>query len=163
MRVLSNKVKYSEVVLDNLSTLNHKGDHESMDAECVDLCDTLNSMKGITTNESCCGHNYQPYRIWFNADSLEPLTFIQSCIDRNYWEYGDQWFIELCISDTKPFLNFALTSKSTDLKTIMVQVESMINVFNHYLNHENRFEYLGQKYENFIFTEVEKELTFKSE
>ena len=156
MKVLSNKVKYSEVVLDNQSALNDwKGDYECMDAECVDLCDALNSIKGITTNESCCGHNYQPYSIWFTCDSLEPLTFIQSCIDRRYWEYGDQWSIELSILDTKPFLSFALTSKSTHLKTIMVQVESMIDIFNYYLNHENRFEYLGQKYENFIFTEVE--------
>lgn len=156
MKILSNKVVYSEVVLDNLSKLNRKGvdDDDAMDAECVDLCDALNSMKGITTNESCCGHNYQPYRIWFSADSLEPLTFIQSCIDKRYWEYGDQWFIEPSISDTKPFLNFALCSKSTDLKTIMPQVESMIDVFNIYLNHGNRFEFLNQKYENFIFTEV---------
>lgn len=156
MKVLSNKVKYSEVVLDNQSALNDwKGDYECMDAECVDLCDALNSMKGVTTNESCCGHNHQPYRIWFCADSLEPLTFIQSCIDTRYWEYGDQWSIELSISDTKPFLNFMLQSKSTSLKTIMPQVESMIKTFNHYLNHENRFTALGQKYENFIFTEVQ--------
>lgn len=155
MKILSNKIKYSEVVLDNLSALNHKGDHESMDAECVDLCDVLNSMKGVTTLESCCGHNYQPYQIFFSCDSLEPLTFIQSCIDRRYWEFGGEWYIEPYISDTKPFLNFVLTSKSKDLKAIMVQVESMIETFNYYLNHENRFEFLGQKYENFIFTEVE--------
>lgn len=155
MKLLSNRVKYSEVVLDNQSALNHKGDYEWMDAECVHLCDALNSMKGVTTNESCCGHNYQPYRIWFTCDSLEPLTFIQSCIDRRYWEYGDQWSIELVISDTAPFLNFELASKSTHLKTIMQQVESMIDTFNLYLNHEARFELLGQKYENFIFTEVE--------
>lgn len=154
MKVLSNKIKYSDKILDNLSSLNNKGDYEFMDAECVDLCDTLNSMKGITTNESCCGHNYRPYIIWFTCDSLEPLKFIQSCIDRRYWEYGDEWYIEISISDTAPFLNFALTSKSTDLKTIIPQVESMIDIFNHYLNHKNRFEGLGQKYENFIFTEV---------
>ena len=156
MKVLSNKLKYSEIVLDNLSALNdYKDGYDTMDAECVDLCDALNSMKGVTTNESCCGHNYQPYTIWFTCDSLEPLTFIQSCIDRRYWEYGDHWSIELCISDTKPFLNFALTSKSTDLKTIIVQVKSMIDIFNYYLNHENRFTGLGQKYDNFIFTEIE--------
>jgi len=155
MKRLSNKIKYSDKILDNLSSLNNKGDGEFMDAECVDLCDALNSMKGVTTNESCCGHNHQPYRIWFKCDSLEPLTFIQSCIDRRYWEYGNEWYIEPSISDTKPFLNFALTSKSTDLKTIVSQVESMIDIFNYYLNHENRFEMLGQKYENFIFTEAE--------
>jgi len=155
MKRLSNKIKYSDKILDNLSSLNNKGDGEFMDAECVDLCDALNSMKGVTTNESCCGHNHQPYRIWFKCDSLEPLTFIQSCIDRRYWEYGDEWYIEPSISDTKPFLNFALTSKSTDLKTIVPQVESMVDIFNYYLNHENRFEGLGQKYENFIFEEVE--------
>ena len=153
MKKLSNKIKYSDKILDNLSVSNHKGDRDFMDSECVDLCDSLNSIVGITTLESCCGHNYHPYCIWFSCDSVEPLTFIQSCIDRRYWEYGDQWYIEPVISDTKPFLNFILRSKSKHLKTIMVQVESMIESFNYYLNHKNRFNFLGQKYENFIFTE----------
>lgn len=139
MKKLSNKLNY----------------HESMDVECIDICDALNSMKGIMTNESCCGHNREPFRVWFSCQSLEPLKFIQSCIDKRYWIHGEEWSIRLSISDTKPFLNFVLESKSKDLKTIVDQVESMIDILNYFLNHKNRFELLGQKYENFIFDEVD--------
>ncbi len=40
----------------------------------------------------------------------------------------------------------------------MTQVEDMIRVFNHYLNHQNRFEFLGLDYDNFIFEELEEEV-----
>jgi hypothetical protein len=45
----------------------------NMDAECVALCDAMNSVPGITTTDSCCGHGEQEYRVFFAADSLESL------------------------------------------------------------------------------------------
>jgi len=44
-----------------------------IDVECIKLCDAMNELSGIKTIESCCGHNKQPYRIWFVADSLSVL------------------------------------------------------------------------------------------
>ncbi len=163
MKVLNNKVDYGDLILSNSEILSRMGkgqpDREWMDAECVDLCDTLNSIKGIKTSESCCGHNYQPYRIFFNCTDLLALRFIQSCIDRRYWEYGWDWQITTMISDTGPeFLTFVLESKSSKLDEIMPQVEDMIRAFNHYLNHEGRFELMGLSYDNFIFEEVEEEI-----
>jgi hypothetical protein len=46
---------------------------QPIDEEVVDLCKSLNTLKGITTIESCCGHDLDSYRIWFLADALENL------------------------------------------------------------------------------------------
>jgi hypothetical protein len=128
-----------------------------MDSECVDLCNALNSIKGIETSESCCGHNYETYKIFFLCFDLKALRFIQACIDSRYWKYGSEWSIRTYISDSGPeLLNFILESKSSDLNEIMVQVKDMIDSFNYYLNHEGRFKFLGLDHENFIFEEVEE-------
>lgn len=159
MKRLSNKVHYSDKVYDNDKVKellkNESVIHEWMDEECVDLCDALNSIKGISTIESCCGHNSGPYRIFFKCSSLNGLKFIQSCIDRRYWKYGHKWDITTTISDCDDDqLDFVLSSKSTNLKMIMVQVESMIDTLNYYLNHKNRFSFLGLSYNDFTLTET---------
>jgi hypothetical protein len=164
MKVLNNKVDYGDKVLSNNEILSRTGKGHLgegwMDAECVDLCDSINSMTGLETVESCCGHNHQPYRIFFKCYELSALRFLQSCIDNRYWEYGSEWMITSHISDTGPeTLYFLLESKSSKLDEIMTQVEDMIRVFNHYLNHQNRFEFLGLDYDNFIFEELEEEVT----
>ena len=164
MKVLNNKVDYGDKVLSNNEILSRTGKGHLgegwMDAECVDLCDAINSMTGLETVESCCGHNHQPYRIFFKCYELSALRFLQSCIDNRYWEYGSEWMITSHISDTGPEpLYFLLESKSSKLDEIMTQVEDMIRVFNHYLNHQNRFEFLGLDYNNFIFDELEEEVT----
>ena len=161
MKRLNNKVDYGDEVLGNNEILSRtgKGHYGNgwMDAECVDLCDTLNSMKGIETTESCCGHDARPYRIFFKCRDLLALRFMQSCIDGRYWKHGDDWNIMMSISDTGPdYLTFRLESKSRRLAEIMPQVEDMIQTFNYYLNHENRFEFLGLSYDNFIYEEVEE-------
>jgi hypothetical protein len=159
MKRLSNKVNYGDLILSNSEILNRTGNghfgDEWMDKECVDLCDTLNSMKGIETVESCCGHNDRPYRIFFKCYDLSALRFLQSCIDGRYWGYGDEWRITTYISDIGPEqLTFILESKPHKLTEIMIQVEDMIRAINHYLNHEGRFEFLGLDYNNFIFEEI---------
>jgi tRNA(Phe) wybutosine-synthesizing methylase Tyw3 len=45
-----------------------------LDPECLRLCTALNTLDGIRTIESCCGHGDYPYRIWVVADSLDALT-----------------------------------------------------------------------------------------
>ena len=160
---LSNKVNYGDLILSNSEILNRTGEgnfsNDWMDKECVDLCDTLNSIKGIETVESCCGHDYQPYCILFKCYNLSALRFLQSCIDRRYWSYGDEWRITTSIGDIGPEqLTFILESKSTKLNEIISQVEDMIQTINHYLNHKNRFEFLGLDYNNFIFDEIPEQL-----
>jgi len=46
---------------------------DKMDPECVALCDAMNRFEGIRTNESCCGHGKDNFRIWFSAESLDVL------------------------------------------------------------------------------------------
>jgi hypothetical protein len=45
----------------------------NMDPECIPLCDAINSMPGLRTLESCCGHGKEHFRIWFAAESLTYL------------------------------------------------------------------------------------------
>ncbi len=166
MKKLNNKVDYGDEILSNDQILSRMGKGHFgngwMDAECVDLCNAINSMKGLETIESCCGHNDRSYRIFFKCHSIPALRFLQSCIDNRYWQYGHLWSITSYISDTGPEqLGFMLESKSSKLDEIMPQVEDMIRVFNHYLNHEGRFNFLGLDYDNFIFEEVE-EIELKS-
>jgi len=158
MKRLNNKVDYDDRVLSNSEVLNLKDRGNGwMDAECVDLCDAINSMRGLETVESCCGHNHQPYRIFFKCHSIPALRFLQSCIDNRYWQYGHLWSITSYISDTgTEQLGFLLESNSSKLDEIMPQVEDMVRIFNHYLNHVGRFEFLGLDYDNFIFEEAEE-------
>lgn len=41
---------------------------DRMDPECVALCDVLNTLPGIRTFESCCGHGEHPFIVFFRAD-----------------------------------------------------------------------------------------------
>jgi hypothetical protein len=44
------------------------------DEEVASLCKALNSLDGITTVESCCGHSKEPFRIWFHADNVDDVV-----------------------------------------------------------------------------------------
>jgi len=47
-----------------------------MDKECVPLCNALNAVKGIITTDSCCGHDKNPFIIFFKATSFKGLFFV---------------------------------------------------------------------------------------
>lgn len=68
---------------------------EPIDKECAGLCDFLNSLSGIKTIESCCGHGKEPYRIWFIPESLDCLPNLLS----NFSDFGD-WRIEIYVADS---------------------------------------------------------------
>lgn len=55
-----------------------------MDPECILPCDTLNSLPGIETFESCCGHSREPYRVWMKVSDLHGLKILGRCTSRNY-------------------------------------------------------------------------------
>ena len=79
------------------------------------------------------------------------------CIDNRYWEFGNEWTLTTTIGDEEPYiLNFCLQSESSNLETINHQVRDMIETFNYYLNHENRFKFLGLDYKNFTFEKVDE-------
>lgn len=49
---------------------------KDMDSECVKLCDAINSIPGLITYESCCGHGKDTFRIWFTAKSMKCLRIL---------------------------------------------------------------------------------------
>ena len=68
---------------------------DNMDAECVGLCDMINSLDGCETFESCCGHGVRPYSIYFFCDSHYSLAVLARSVDRRYLNSWTQWIITL--------------------------------------------------------------------
>ena len=52
-----------------------------MDKEVIDLCKALNKLPGISTVESCCGHEKHPFRIFFIAETLDNLPPVAYFLD----------------------------------------------------------------------------------
>jgi hypothetical protein len=56
-----------------------------MDDECVALCDALNTLPGVATTESCCGHGIHPFRVFFSCTSFDSLKRIAECTASSSW------------------------------------------------------------------------------
>lgn len=84
---------------------------DKLDKECVDLVKKLNTIKGIKTTNSCCGHLKEPYRIFFQCNDFSSLGLLYRCVNRNYSD--GKWRIECCCSDGNPTHGFLLTTKDT--------------------------------------------------
>src|SRR5258708_2531043 len=57
-----------------------------MDAECVPICDALNELPGIRTDESCCGHGRQPHRVFFTAKTIPNLLPVLRGAHSSAWK-----------------------------------------------------------------------------
>jgi hypothetical protein len=58
------------------------------DKECIPLCNALNSIPGIYTRESCCGHNMNKFYVTFYVSPMKYVNNIQILlknIDNHYW------------------------------------------------------------------------------
>ena len=64
-----------------------------MDPECVVLCDAMNTLFGIVTRESCCGHGVHPFRVWFSAGNFSQLKPIWNAIHGLGWDWH-RWHVE---------------------------------------------------------------------
>lgn len=71
---------------------------EFMDKECVELCDALNSLEGVETFESCCGHFRKKYRIYFKLSSWYSLSLLARAFDIRY--SSGKWRIAIGSTDT---------------------------------------------------------------
>lgn len=47
-----------------------------MDDECIPLCDAINSIPGLRTVESCCGHGERQFSIWFDVEFPSHLPIL---------------------------------------------------------------------------------------
>ena len=75
-----------------------------MDAECVELCDVLNELPGITTCESCCGHGVYPFQIFFNAVHVKNLRPILLALDAH-----ENWYVTATWASGSDSIYFSLT------------------------------------------------------
>lgn len=61
-----------------------------MDQECITLCDAINRIPGVDTTESCCGHDKDKFRIFFQPTDQRTLAillyFIDSCHVGFHWD-----------------------------------------------------------------------------
>jgi hypothetical protein len=57
-----------------------------LDKECINLVGALNSIRGIQTRESCCGHAEESFYVIFKIKKLESLIYLLKSIDNKYWE-----------------------------------------------------------------------------
>ena len=58
-----------------------------MDRQCIPLCDAINSIPGLVTACSCCGHGRESFLLWFHLSDRKKirfLTVIGRVFDRRY-------------------------------------------------------------------------------
>jgi hypothetical protein len=115
-----------------------------MDEEVIPLCDALNSLIGITTIESCCGHGKETFTIFFRVQNYKQgLFFLTRCADPRYWEYGNDWSLTLRVGDI-PYednednlpIVYLLESKVMGDEAYK-QAESLLENMVYHLNHSN--------------------------
>ena len=65
---------------------------DRMDPECIALCDALNSLPGIRTYESCCGHGRYEFMVFFWAKEVENLgPILRAISDSPLWRIVPHW------------------------------------------------------------------------
>jgi hypothetical protein len=64
--------------------VNWRKDIKDLDPEVINLCDSLNSIDGIETIESCCGHEKTSFDIWFKARDINSLYVVSRFMDNRY-------------------------------------------------------------------------------
>lgn len=66
--------------------------HDGMDPECIALCDALNSLPGIRTYESCCGHGRREFMVFLWAKEVENLgPILRAMSDSLLWRIVPYW------------------------------------------------------------------------
>ena len=116
-----------------------------MDEECIPLCNALNSIPGIITVDSCCGHEKHDFRIWFyleDGGKVNYLKVVSTAFDPRYGGI-DGWVCTLENSDIVDHLPFFKISSG---KTVGEQAykESRVIATNirELLNHQQFMEEL---------------------
>jgi len=121
---------------------------EYMDKECIPICDMINSLPGLKTFESCCGHGKESFCIYFHVYSEitdKGLFILTRCVDNRYWKYGGDWKIELYIGDSlfeNKYLpiGYILHSGNVIGEKAYRQANDLIENIKYHLNHEGFIE-----------------------
>jgi hypothetical protein len=78
-----------------------------MDKPCIELCDAINSIPGLQTTYSCCGHSKKSFEIGLVAKTVDDLYPLTKCIDffilKTWdWKLSTVHIIEVCIPWDNP-------------------------------------------------------------
>lgn len=106
-----------------------------MDEQCIDLCVTLNRLPGVTTFESCCGHNKYTFRVWFRCTNISTISRLGRCIEKNYSDGNWRIFVDSC--DINPIGMFCIETKEVlDNKTLNESLCGLIKNINYWFGKE---------------------------
>jgi len=96
-----------------------------MDPECIELCNTLNSLPLTETFDSCSGHGKRPFSIWFKCRSLDVISRLGKTVGRNYSD--GNWEVVVDSTDTDPTGIFWLRTKTIlEEKQLQGSIEKLI-------------------------------------
>lgn len=98
------------ITVANIAIMEYDG---NMDTECVALCDALNSLPGVGTFESCCGHGQRPYSVWLKTTDPYSLAVLARAVDRRYLHSQQMWSLtlETCEVEGGPMFCVRLSSE----------------------------------------------------
>ena len=68
-----------------------------MDKECIELCDTLNTLPGVKTCDSCCGHLKDKYRIFMTISNFYSISLLARAFDHRY--SSGKWIVYIDSGD----------------------------------------------------------------
>ena len=116
-----------------------------MDKECIPLCDALNSLPGVETTSSCCGHCKNDFMIFFNCNDSYSLAVIARAFNRRYSGTFLEWKIEVETHDNgrydyfmhsvKPYPNES--EMKTDVGQLIENLETWkAEKYKEYFNYE---------------------------
>ena len=116
---------------------------DHMDAQMVGLCNAINTLPGLSTSESCCGHGRERVRVFFQNRyyALPPvgLFILARCVDRRYWQYGNLWDIQVTMADVWDghFLpvHYVLESHRKG-RIAYAQADDLVENIRYHLNHK---------------------------
>ena len=81
-----------------------------IDEQCIPLFYTLNSLPGLRTFESCCGHGKEPFSMWFRCDNINTISRLGRAVGSNYSD--NNWEIVVDTTDIDPRGCFWLRTKT---------------------------------------------------
>ena len=134
-----------------------------MDPEVIDLCNAINALPGLKTEDSCCGHGKNLFSIFFRVTSLhDGLFFLARCCDRRYFKHD--WKIEIMVGDQMkkiPPTTFWLHSINRGRKAY-IEAKDLVANMNLHLNLKNFINEYKLDMSNFDLEEQKKETTAQS-
>lgn len=137
-------------IKENKKDMEEKNDNRydgRMDEECITLCDILNSLPGVETTSSCCGHCKNDFMIFFNCNNSYSLAVISRAFNKRYSGTYLEWKIEIETLDNGRYDYFMHSVKPYPSEFEMkADVEQLIENLEFWKSEEHK-EYFNYKSE----------------